>query len=127
MPFAGATVSVTCNSPEQYQTPASFTFTGPATVEVFYAGQFSLVNTNSIVTGTINLELDSNASTFTPYLLASPVTGQNPGLYPLITWVGSVGAGTHTLAVDVAIDPLQYCDGAETANVSGVLQAIVFN
>ena len=123
--FAGATVDVTCNSPEQYQTLAPFTFTGPAGILVFYSGVFSLVNSNTLVTGTINLELDNDASRFDQYVMASPVTGQNPGLYPLITWVGTVPSGQHTLAVDVAIDPLPECAGTETANLSGVLQVVV--
>jgi hypothetical protein len=120
-------VTVDCNSPEQYLTPATWTFQGPAVLQVFYAGQFSEVSENSGVTGSVNLELDGNASQFASYLLAPPVQGQNPGLYPLITWVGSVGAGSHTLAVDVNIDPLSSCDfGSATANTAGVLQATAF-
>jgi hypothetical protein len=120
-------VNVDCNSPEQYLVPATWTFQGPAVVQVFYAGQFTEVSQNSGVTGSVNLELDGDASKFTPYDLAPPVQGQNPGLYPLITWVGSVGAGSHTLAVDVNIDPLSTCDfGPSTASTAGVLQATAF-
>ena len=126
-PYNSQVIAVTCQSAEQYSYPIEIQFTGPATILVFDSGIYSLVETAVPITGSVNLQLDGNTALFNSYVFASPVTGQNPGLYPIVTWAGTVTTpGTHNLSIEIAVDPLQFCEGTEYASVSGALQAVVF-
>lgn len=123
-----ASAWIDCNQGSSVINAGSFTVQGPAVIQINYSGVYSIVNVDSAISGTENLELDGNPNQFTNYYLAAPVTGQNPGLYQILNWVGSVGAGSHTIAVDVQFDPLPYCNGQQQASIAGgILQGIVFS
>jgi hypothetical protein len=134
-PFAGIPVSVTCTSAELYVYPVTETFQGPAIIFAYDTGVASLSATSVPITGAVNMQLDGATAMFQSYPLASPVApadqhtgaGQQPGMYPIFNWATAVGPGSHTLSIEISIDPLGMCTGTEATTVDGQLQVLVFN
>ena len=75
------------------------------------------------------MQLDGDTTIFESYPLASPALNQiqQQGIYPIINWMGAVGPGSHTLTIEVSVDPLAQCTGTETVQVDGSLKVLIFD